>query len=951
MSGEWYTDTPEYRALAKYLAVDAPNPNGWWDAFCPIHQDSKRSAGINFESGLWSCRAGCGSGTISDLLKMLDEGNVDDDYSGNTGLTGGFDDAEVIDLAQRRAKKNGTKPPPSEEDLARWATALKENKDKFAEHFERRGITLDTLVKYGIGWAEELDAWIIPVRNAEGTLINVRLWNHNRPKTKIWSWGSADFDTNAIYPEAILKENNNVVICEGEWDALIAIDRGFPAVSGTTGALQWQPKWNRKFKDKDVVLVYDRDDSGVRGAAKAAQNLEGIARSVAIAELPLPWSQRHGQDTTDFFHVAGHSADDFAGVLRDAQVYAAPKDGSPAKVSVRESYNPDLVGKPMSMTVSVVGKGLQTHIVPKAITFSCDMSAGPACHGCPMVDNEGMANEEVDPASPVVLSLREVNTQRRDETLRDHFGIHKCKKLVVDVRESQTTEALVVRTSIEEAEDDDHRSRTIINVGEYRTDTNVTVKLTGTAYPSPVNQESVFQAWRLDPVESSLDTYEISQESIQLMKRFRPRRGQSPLKKCGEIARNITEHVTHIYDRLALHIGMDLVYHSALTFPFGGQVLERGWLELLIVGDARTGKSEVANKLTKHYRFGRIVSCESASIPGLLGAVKPMPGASKSWTLEWGAIPLNDRRLVILDEVGGLTTEQIGQLSSLRSSGLAEIVKAEREITHARTRLVWMGNPRNNIHGMASFMYGVHAVTPLIGSQEDVARFDFAMSLATDDVPSSAINRRRRPGAGTNPYSSEACHALLQWTWSRTKDDVLWDDDAEDEVYKYAEKMGKTYVPDPPLVQMQNVRVKIARMAVAFAARTFSTDPTYQKIKVTKAHVKSAVDFLNHIYGDSKFGYLEISKRAKKYHDSAHHHKDEVEEYLRTRQGLAPFLIRSGGTFRRQQLEEQLNYGKEEANVVITYLTQRGMLASTEDGFSYKCSPPLNDILRKVKDD
>lgn len=945
---EWYSDSHNFKVLGPYLASDRPGENGWWDAHCPLHKDAKRSAGFNFDTNKWSCRAGCGSGTIDGLVEQLEAMEMADAGS-NGQFTGGFDEATVIDLDSRRTRsKSGGKPPPSSEDIASWAAALASDEDgSLTKLIELRGIGQSTLQNHFIGWNGDLRAYTIPVYDVEGKLLNVRLYGPSRVKTKMWNWEG--MEPSAIYPENVLKENDAVAICEGEWDALIAIDRGFPAVTGTTGAMQWMPKWNRKFKGKDVTLVYDRDETGDAASGKVARNLEGVARSVMIAELPLPWSAKHGQDTSDFFHKEGRAPEEFAAILKGAKVYAAPRDGAPAQVSVLESYNPGLSGLPMSMLVSVVGKGLQTHLIPKEVTFSCSINAGPKCHGCPMADSEGNMTETVETGSPLVLALRDVGTSKRNDVLREHYGIHKCGKMDTDVRTFQTTEMLVVRTSIEEdAQEDDHRSRTIVNAGEYRTGTNTIVKLVGTTYPSPTGQESVFLAWGIEPVESSLDNYVVTGEDIELMDRFRPAPGQDVLKKMGHIARSLTTHVTHIYDRAALHIAMDLVFHSALSFRFGGDVLERGWLELLVVGDARTGKSEVATKLSKHYRLGRMVSCEAASIPGLLGAVKPMAGASgKGWTLEWGAIPLNDRRLVIMDEVNGLAVEHIGQLSSVRSSGIAEIVKAEREITRARTRLIWLGNPRNNTGGMATFMYGVQAIPPLIGSQEDIARFDMAMALGTDDVASGVINKRQRV-TSFNKYTSDACHTLLLWAWSRTKDQIVWESEAEDEVYRQAMDMGSFYVPNPPLVQMQNVRVKIARLAVAVAARTFSSDRSGEKIIVKKAHVAAAVRFLNHIYGLPSFGYAEISRRIKGDDDKAQGEKGFIQDYMLGREGLPEFLARCGGTFRRQQLSEQMNWGNEEANTVIQIMASKGFIRS-EDEWSYRILPPLNDVLRKMK--
>jgi DNA replicative helicase MCM subunit Mcm2 (Cdc46/Mcm family) len=90
-----------------------------------------------------------------------------------------------------------------------------------------------------------------------------------------------------------------------------------------------------------------------------------------------------------------------------------------------------------------------------------------------------------------------------------------------------------------------------------------------------------------------------------------------------------------------------------LSFDFDGKRIQRGWLELLIIGDTRTGKSEVAVRLCKFFNAGEVVSCEAASFAGIIGGLQQYGGA-KEWSINWGAIPINDRRLVVLDECGGL---------------------------------------------------------------------------------------------------------------------------------------------------------------------------------------------------------------------------------------------------------------------------------------------------------
>jgi len=854
--------------------------------------------------------------------------------------------AQVIGLnAKRRRQK---RPMPSDELIGTWMARLTSSPSLLQAFKDKRGYTDATIERFEIGWSDDDNAYTLPIRSATGSLLNVRLYRINSQGTKIWSYGSPGMDASSIFPESVLADNHLVVIAEGEWDAMMLAQEGFPSVTGTTGAEQWMAKWNRKFKGKDVYVCYDRDASGMAGAERTARMLTGVARSIHIVELPLPFSEKSGLDISDFFGQHHKTREDFQAVMNSAVVFAAPKDGEPIEVSVKESFNPGLSGQPMAITVTVVGKYSLQHLIPREVVYTCRMNANKTCTGCPMLEAEGKIEAEIERSDSAILKLRDVSESVRDDNLRLIIGAHKCGKMDVFVKSHHAQELITCRTSLDYSVDEegDITQRPVINVGEYATEANRVLRLIGTTYPDPKDQSSVFQSWRTEQVESSLDTYEYDKDEIEMLRLFQPVRGQSPLNKMKMIALDMSDNVTRIVGRPDLHMAMDIVWHSVIAFDFAGEPIERGWCELLVVGDARTGKSEIATKLCRHYGFGRTISCESASIPGILGAVKQL--GNKGWVLEWGVIPLNDRRLVVLDEAGGLTPSQIGQLSSVRSSGRAEIFKAEAHQTHARTRLIWLSNPRDNQQGMGAYMYGVRAIQPLIGNQEDIARFDFAMTVASTDVPLDIINQRN-----TNPrphvYSSAACHALVRWVWSRRREDIVWTIEAEEEVYKYARKMGAEYVGDPPLILGQNIRTKIARIAVAIAARTFSTDRTCTKIVVKPVHVESAALFLDYIYGSDGFGYREASQRVKAEEHKAIGFMRDVKEYMYTRPGLARFLISSGGDFRAQQVQEQLGYTREEANLVIQKLSAMSMVKSL-DAWTYRITSHLNTVLREIKE-
>ena len=281
-------------------------------------------------------------------------------------------------------------------------------------------------------------------------------------------------------------------------------------------------------------------------------------------------------------------------------------------------------------------------------------------------------------------------------------------------------------------------------------------------------------------------------------------------------------------------------------------------------------------------------------------------------------------------------------MSDVRASGMARLTKIQQEVTFARTRLLWLGNPRSG--GMDQYTYGVDALRPLIGNPEDIARFDLAMALSKYDVPPGEFNKRL--SVGELKYTSEACHTLLMWVWTRQPDQVVWARGAEDAVYKTAMDLGGRYVEDPPLVQAANARIKIARMAAALAARTFSCDDSGERIVISKEHVQDAAKFMDIVYEMPTLGYAERSRERILDAEEAKEHRDEIRNFLLTRRGLAK-LLRNSGRFRRQDIEEVLGVDRADANAVINKLYGARMIR--KDGPDNVVEPTLHGLLREVR--
>ena len=919
---------------------------------CPLHDDKNASASVNFSKGVYHCNgATCGGGgTIDALIHALDQR---DDGSIGVASYDPFVQTNITHINEARSKRQAESAKPkaelSEARVKTWHDRLRADRHRLAYMLDKRGLTREILSSFQIGFEQPAQRYTIPVRDAEGRLVNVRRYKPEAiASEKLWNltgYGSPPH----LFPVQQLTMGDEILVVEGEMDALVCIRHGFHAVSGTGGALRWDGGWGRLFKGKHVVVCYDNDKEGRLGARKAAANIAPHAASVVVLDPLMPEDK---SDVTDWF-LAGHSAADLRTLIGAARATAAAAPAEPtrptvASVQVIGSMDSTTNGRPLKMAVTITGKRNPTYSVPHIALMECTLDAGPKCKLCPMaLEYEGEHKLEIARTDVGTLArFIDANEEKKLDLLRRALGAPKCSRLSACVEKAYSVEEIFVTSSVDRRDltangSADYTQRRVYNVGSYDTPTNTTANITGTTLPSPKDGRNEFVSWDLREATTSIDTFQVTPELVSRLSLFQTT--GSPLAKCMEISKDLSQNVTKIIGRERLHVAMDLVWHSLLHFPLDGKVISRGWLEFIVVGDTRTGKSETAIRLASHYGLGHVIGCEGATFAGLVGAVKQV---SDAWTVQWGEITINDRRLVVLDEASGLSQEVISQLSDIRSRGIAQLTKVESQETRARCRMIWISNPRKSRYVDEKKVDGIDILEDLIGNPEDIARFDFAMSVRTDDVPGSAINNPDRVMV-SHCYTSALCHELILWAWSRKAEDVLWKPDAYKAVYTFAERLGTMFIDKPPLVQRTNVREKIARIAVALAARTFNTDDSGQRLVVEMRHVQDAARFLNRLYSYENFGYARLSKRVSRNAAIAKAHRTKIKKWLLENRKLMEFLLDRRGSFRAQDLEEMAGYHRDEAADVLWKLADAKMISKEKSQIVIE--PELQRLLKDME--
>ncbi len=419
---------------------------------------------------------------------------------------------------------------------------------------------------------------------------------------------------------------------------------------------------------------------------------------------------------------------------------------------------------------------------------------------------------------------------------------------------------------------------------------------------------------------------------------MRPPSLDSIERKLKEIYDDLADNITNIYHRQDLHLIIDLVYHSPLRFYYDKKLLRKAYPEVLIVGDTRTGKTQCAEALQAHYGVGIVAGGESMSFAGLVGGLQQL---GKHWSCTWGKIPQNNRRLVIIDEAGGMTEADIARMSSVRSQGVASITKIQSQSTEARTRLIWLANPRES-QTVNQFSSGIDVIESLVHFPEDIARWDAVLIVSKDEIQFADMATRKRV---TTPhvYTSELCRNLVLWAWTREPEEIKITQEAEDECYELGEKMCKKYSSDFTLVNSSEQRTKLARLSTALSARLYSTTNGKDLI-VHKNHVRYIYEFLNRIYDSKYFKYdtWSVNQTA----GSKLINEAEVAEFCVSigPYGCMKFLEQRGMTL--QDIENFLGISHDEAKVRLSKLLLNNAMKRFK-GNHYSKSPEFNHMLAK----
>ena len=364
----------------------------------------------------------------------------------------------------------------------------------------------------------------------------------------------------------------------------------------------------------------------------------------------------------------------------------------------------------------------------------------------------------------------------------------------------------------------------------------------------------------VEEASDSISNFHITDEVKKNLDKFRELEGTVPerINKLTEMVKAFIGY--NGYNKLIEAV--DLSYHTVLEFNFGTFKNVRGYLDTLIVAESRVGKSSTAEALQRLYGLGAFTSLagNSATIPGIIGGSTKVNG---NYQTRAGLIPMNHRGLVIFEELAKCNSNLVRELTDIRSSNQVRIARVSGVLTlPALVRMITLTNVRNTgskIKPINSYPNGIDILVDLIGSPEDIARYDLMLILG--DQGNKIVDPFWEP---STPFEPEAYQTRIRWVWSRTIDQIIIDKEVGKHILDRCNELNKTYDSHIKIFGTEAWK-KVARLAIAIAGYLVSTDSSYEKIIVTKEHVDAAVEYLIDCYDNPTFKLKEYVQMEQLY--------------------------------------------------------------------------------------
>ena len=662
-------------------------------------------------------------------------------------------------------------------------------------------------------------------------------------------------------------KNKWTILCAGEKDMAVTRSQGFNAIT-LTGGEKALPKLLSVFKNRKVAICYDNDETGIAGARALASYLFKVAAEVRVVTSFHKTCTEHGEDLTDYFTKYKKTKEDLQKCIIETPSFTleeAKEEQLKRKplITLLEASKPQYINRVVQSNVQVVATFEKAMPVPTTIYAKKINSSGDLKYN-QMAVGEERTWELSENTCQDVLKLIDNNfseAQIRDN-IRELLGISKQER---DIKVEKPTKDTVYECNVTDLFEATSRDIATIEFTAYvlkkRLESGKKYLITYKLVPHPYKgQQLTMIILDVEEACDSVSNFHITEEVKKNLNKFKNLEGTCK-EKLNTLAEMAKAYIGYDgYNTLIQAI--DLSFHTVLEFNFGAFKNVRGYLDTLIVAESRVGKSSTAEALQRLYGLGAFTSLagNSATIPGIIGGSTKVNG---NYQTRAGLIPMNHRGLVIFEELAKCNTNLVKELTDIRSSNQVRIARVSGTLTlPALVRMITLTNVKNTtnkIKPINSYPNGVDILVELIGSPEDIARYDLMLVLG--EQGNRTIDPFWEP---ITPFEPEAYQTRIRWIWSRTADQVIIDKEIGHYILEKCNELNQEYDSHIKIFGTEAWK-KVTRLAIAIAGYTVSTDETYEKIIITKEHVDTAIDYLISCYDNSTFKLKEYVTTERLY--------------------------------------------------------------------------------------
>ena len=657
-----------------------------------------------------------------------------------------------------------------------------------------------------------------------------------------------------IVPETVIGAEKWVFLCAGEKDMLVARSNKLNACTLTGGELATplNPEW---FKDMKVAICYDNDQAGRNGAYRVATNIAPYAKDVRIItkfheDFPEIDSK---EDITDWFTKYGHTAKELCQYVADTESYEVKEqdDDEYPLITLEQAVSPEHNNDIVRTNVQILTVSDSVYRIPKEATL---MKMGCVGRDDTLQEGESVLWSLEEHITDVYKMIGKPASKQREiatlDTLhkmekglgmqvQEYSNIYICQ--IADINSSYKNMTELTAYFIDEKPAQGGKYEVTYKVG-----TDPERSVVGALVVGMKEATDDIAAFTLDVDTRSALTFAAHQEGTV----------EDRVNHRAEAVRGLLGYECDV----DLIKTIDLSYNTVKAFNYGSNKNVRGYMDTLVIGESRVGKSDTAQTLMKHYGVGAFTSLagSAATLAGLVGgSVKDSVGRLSTRA---GVIPRNNEGLIVFEELAKAPSEILKSMTDVRSSGLARITRVSGSIEMpASLRMITLSNCKPMSDGytraIKEYSSGLDVVKDLIGTAEDIARYDL-IYLADDAGESDPLY------CAPEAYPDDVLQACIRWTWSRTAEQIRFVDNSDVLIRDRAAELNRQFPLHIKLFGTECWK-KLARLAIATAAYVVSTDETMENILVTPECVEYAAKFLRSVYDNDTFK-LQIECEFKK---------------------------------------------------------------------------------------